>query len=177
MKQLVCESLQEFFKIDENVETAKQLFAQKDISSNAALYKEFFELLSQVPEKDIDKYAEWVVNTGIDPDYIKAELDKLETNKLSLDKEANAFGSFRDFRSYIKEKINQKEQAKLPEEPKEDKNVRQEITQKEPEKIVKTDLMQSKEDENQTNDKKPYANYKEKKENKKEYQINLQKPY
>jgi hypothetical protein len=153
MKQLVCESLQEFFKIDENVETAKQLFAQKDISSNAALYKEFFELLSEVPEKDIDKYAEWVVNAGIDPDYIKTELDKLETNKLTLDKEVNAFGSFRDFRSYIKEKINQKDQEKVPEKPEEDKNVRQEII-KQPEKLVKTELTQSKEDENQINDKK-----------------------
>jgi len=181
MKFRVCESLQSFYKFNESVETSKKIFQEAGIEENDTRWIKFKETFSQDPEY-ADLFAELISN----PETTDADFERIlksyriyikPLNILPGDLDKSKFTSFQEYKDMLENVIEKKQEAKTPEEPKEDKNVRQEIPQKEPEKIVKTEITQSTEDENQTNDKKPYANYKKKKENKKEYLMNLERLY
>lgn len=153
MKQLVCESLQSFYKLNENVETSKKIFQEAGFDENSQRWKDFINTFAQ-DEKFMDLFAKLAssdktTNSQFNyllTDYEDRLKDKIDPSKIDQTK----FTSFTSYLTAVNDAIKKQEkeiknkEEKIVKEPKEDKNVRQEITQEAPKenKNIRKDISQ-----------------------------------
>jgi hypothetical protein len=115
MKQLVCESLHEFYVV-ESIQDAKKIFVEADYDvdkEDKEFYKQFINNYKNHPEY-IAKLATWITQ-NIDDweklDQIYNEYIRLKKEKL-IDKSINDFSKLKDFQKYV-EVIKKKEEEQI----------------------------------------------------------------
>lgn len=147
MKRLVCESLQEFFKLNEDVETVKKLFQEAGHDENSQRWKDFEKTFGQ-DENFMDLFAKLAsdpktTNSQFDyilRDYSKRLKDKIDPSEI----DKNKFTSFTSYLTAVDDAI-EKHEKEIPEKPKEISP--KEIVQKpkeEPEKLSSKPIVKPK---------------------------------
>ena len=109
MKKFVCETLNSFLQLNEDIETAKEIFAQNDISTNSPVYQDFFRIFKD--SKHIDQFADWITKGEVKLSPLKMAF-KIEQE---LEKSIEGFQSFDEYVEAI-ENQKEKEKIKKPEE-------------------------------------------------------------
>ncbi len=134
MKQLVCESLQEFFKLNENVETSKKIFQEAGIEESDPRWIRFKETFSQDPEY-ADLFAELMSKKDVSNSDFERILKSYRIyikplNILPNELDKNKFTSFREYKDMLEDVIEKKQEEKI--EPKEEQNIKNTLTQTQP---------------------------------------------
>jgi hypothetical protein len=118
MKKFVCESLNSFNKLNENLQEAKNIFMRLGYDENSKEWKEFYNTFSSDPDL-MDKFAKWL-EEGDEEDFIfiidsfkkakDAEVPKSEINK---------FQSLKQYGRGIEKLITDKERERIERETEE----------------------------------------------------------
>jgi len=123
---LIAESLIDF-KLFENIEEAKRIFAENDVSTNDPLYIEFFNLLKDDPENYAGKFAKWMIEDPEKFDELKFYYEKQKKKGYNI-----PVNSFQNLDTYIRN-------VRVP-ELKQDQPIDKNIVSETPPKPIKSEM-------------------------------------